>query len=82
MEGKIIEIQWKDNENLVSSDRMVEFFYKSGSRDICERFLRTVSIGISFLLDEILETIVNTLGVEDSPDFEVFLIILDIRRWR
>jgi len=37
-------------------------------------------MGISFPLDEILDPVSNTAGIEDVFDFEIFVIVFDISK--
>jgi len=60
----------------------VEFFNETASRDVGEWFPRIIRIGITFPLDKVLKTILDTTGVQDILDFKVFMVVLDVeRRW-
>ena len=58
----------------------VKFFDEAAGRDMREGFPRIIRIGISFPLDEILDPVSNTAGIEDVFDFEIFVIVFDVKR--
>jgi len=57
----------------------MEPFDETASQDICKGFPRIIRIGASFPFDEILKLVSDTTRIQDIVDFEVFLVILDVK---
>ena len=57
----------------------VEFFDEAASWDVREGFPRIIGFGVTFPFNQILEPVFDAAGIPNILDFEVIVIVFDIK---
>ena len=60
--------------------RTMEVSESVGGMEVCSRFPRVVANAIALPLDEVVEFSTHDPAVEDALDFELFVVINDLRQ--